>query len=150
MKIFFYGLIAMMLLTGCRSTEIRYSDVLKEKVRVRDLLFTPAMHGDAIGPTFGMSMSGNATMGIAVTSVDVEEKYNIVFECQHGSFVIPRADLWKKLHKDSTYTCLYREEYLVYLTDDHPDSSSLRDYDFLGLEEFPELADPVTPDRRLR
>lgn len=151
MKRLLYGLIAVLsLLAGCQHMDIRYSKVIKERVIVKDLLFTPSMHGSAVGPTYHMNMSGELKMGVAITRVNVPEQRNIIFECQHGSFIISRPDLWQKLHQDSIYTCLYREVYLVYASGNVTDSTVFQDYDFLGLEEFPKLVDPVTPNHRLR
>lgn len=128
---------SFLFLAGCQRTVNERSDILTEPVRVRDLIFTPSIHGTGVGPT--LDLTGEGGLGIAITSVSTEEKYSIVFECPHGGFVIEREELWKKLHEGSTYTCEYLELYKTVYDGDELISRELTDYDFLGLSEFPEL-----------
>ncbi len=126
---------------GCIREVNERSNLLTETVKARDLVYTPAVHGSGMGPTMRMTKGGGIGLGLAITSVNTEEVYSIVFECQHGGFVIQREELWKKLHKDSTYHCRYVELYRT-VYDGKPDtlvSRTLVGYDFLGLEEFPDL-----------
>ncbi|MFZ6036264.1 MAG: hypothetical protein ACOYUK_03925 [Patescibacteria group bacterium] len=128
----------MLLCMGCRQSKHERSPLLTEPVVVKQLVYTPATHGSAVGPTFNPTSDGIG-VGLAVTSVRTREKRAIVFECPHGSFVVEREDLWSKLHEDSTYTCVYVELYESVYDHDTLVLRTLSDYDFLGLQEFPEL-----------
>jgi hypothetical protein len=128
-------LFALFCLTGCIHTETECSDILQETVKVQQLIYVPSTHGMGFGPT----MSSNGNSGLAVTSIETQEEYAIVFACQHGNFIIKRENLWKKVHQDSSYTCLYREIYETSYDDRKFVGRALKDYDFIGLKEFPDL-----------
>ncbi len=124
---------------GCKRTVTECSDILKEAVLVRDLVYVPAVHGSGTGPTVGITGGGDLSVGMAFTNISTKEEFAIVFECQHGGFIIKREDLWKKLHEKSSYTCLYREICQTTYDGNQLLQRTLVDYDFLGLEEFPDL-----------
>lgn len=127
--------------TGCQmmsqTTRFERSPIMTEQILARDLVFTPARHGSGIGPS--LDLTGDGGLGIAVTDVTIAEKRAAVFECEHGQFVIERDELWSKLHEGATYTCRYVELYRTVYDHDTLVSRTLIDYDFLGLQEFPEL-----------
>jgi hypothetical protein len=135
------ALIIGLAIVGCgmKRTVQETSDTLQEQVRVRDLVYVPAVHGSGSGPTVGMNLDGDLHVGMNYTNISTQEEYAIVFECQHGNFIIDRSDLWKVVHQDSSYTCLYREVYRSVYQGDSLISRTLADYDFLGLKEFPDL-----------
>lgn len=137
------GLLLMM--AGCSNKKVvfEYSAIIEEPVKVRNLVYVPAVHGSAVGPTVGMDFDGNLNMGVAITSVGTEEEFAIVFECQHGGFIIKRENLWKRLHEDSLYTCQYVEVWQVTYEDSVALEKKFIDYDFLGLKEFPDLIEPI-------
>ena len=54
--------------TGCERTKTEYSEVLTEPATVIDLVYMPSRHGSGVGPTFGMTSGGDASIGIAITS----------------------------------------------------------------------------------
>lgn len=111
------------LLGGCGETE--YSAELTEKAEIVEVVYTPAQHGSAIGPTF--STSGN--VGVAITSVDIPEVYAVVFQCEHGKFIIKRKDVWERAKTGAKVTVRYREEYWV-----TEKERRLVKYDFLGFD----------------
>jgi len=137
--IFLILLPLFLIITGCQKIVTEHSDILEEQVTVTELIYVPASHGTAVSPTGGITGSGEIGMGLTVTSVNIKEEFTILFQCQHGNFVIKRPDLWKKVYKGKTYTCLYKETYRTTYDDDQFISRELIDYDFLGLKEFPEL-----------
>ncbi|MBU0597608.1 hypothetical protein KKF61_01270 [Patescibacteria group bacterium] len=135
--------LSLILMAGCERTVMERSEIFTEEVRVRDLIFTPSIHGTGVGPT--LDLTGEGGLGIAVTSVSTKEKHSIVFECQHGGFVIEREELWKKLHEDSVYTCHYVNLFKAVYNGDQFVSRDFYDFDFLGLAEFPDLMEEPDP-----
>ena len=123
MKSLVAGLI-ILLCTGCYQHEA--SEILEEKVVIRDLVFTPSQHGSSIGVDLDLNLT--------FSDITIQEKYTIVFECLHGSFIVERPDLWKVLREDSTYTVCYKEIYSVDGT-----NKVLINYDCIGLKEFPNM-----------
>ncbi len=107
------GGVAVMILVGCTETETieKTSPEMTESATVADLVYTPSNHGDGVGPT--INMAGH--IGIAFTEIDVPEKYAVVFECQHGKFIIDNQDkapeLWRRLKRDQKVTVRYNEVY---------------------------------------
>jgi hypothetical protein len=118
-KILGIGAISLpLMLGGCDfpETKIEYSDVLHEDARVVDVAYTPSRHGSGAGPTFGMTSEGDPSIGLAVTSVDIPEKYAIVFKCQHGKFIVEGEDdwhkgLWNRLQEGENVDVAYQEMY---------------------------------------
>lgn len=108
MKIVLLAAAMAAFLCGCETHETEYSDVKTEQGKVVDLVFMPANHGSSIDP--GMSMSGNITL--TFTSVTLPEKHAVVFQCQHGRFVVESEkakELYQRLSRDQAVTISYRE-----------------------------------------
>jgi len=104
-------------LTGCIG---RYENgpELTERVVVTEVVYTPATHGSGVG----MSTGGNAVF----TSVSTEPVYAVVFQCDHGKFIVKRRDVWEQCVVGDTLVCHYREQFWVTETE-----RKLVDYDFL-------------------
>ena len=90
------------------------SPVLHEGARVAQTIYVPESngHGSSTGYQFG---EGGGVI-ISSTSVHVPAKYAVVFECQHGKFIIEGEDekyknLWKKLKDNQTVDVEYKEIY---------------------------------------
>ena len=75
--------VAILGVSGC--AQHVYGPELTEPGRVVAMSYMPRNHGTGAGYAFTGGKSGG---GIVVTSVTIPEKYAIVFQCQHGSFVI--------------------------------------------------------------
>lgn len=119
---------------GCREVAIEYSKEITERATVVDLVYTPSRHGTGAGPTF--DITGDGGLGIAVTSVNVPERYAVVFRCQHGKFIVQgdqqkTKEHWNRLTEGQEVTVRYREVYEVVYEDDKPVEKSLVKYDFI-------------------
>jgi hypothetical protein len=131
-KIFFLVLVLSVLFTGCIEVKRESSDILYEKATVADLVYTPSTHGSGVSPTINMNMD----LGISFTSVDVEERYAVVFQCQHGKFIIQNDQkqakaLWSQLKQGQEVTVSYKEEFETTYDDEKPIARKLLKYDFL-------------------
>lgn len=85
----------LLLLSGCNGFRREGGPQLSEPGRVVDLPYVPAGHGSGSGT--GFSTSGDITF--SSSSIDIPARYAIVFECQHGRFVVEnQPELWKSLH----------------------------------------------------
>lgn len=78
----------------------------------------------------------NLDLGISFTSVDVEERYAVVFQCQHGKFIIQNdqkqaKELWNQLKQGQEVTVSYKEEFETTYDDGKPIARKLLKYDFL-------------------
>lgn len=114
--------LGLSLFSGCRETKIEYSPVLYEDATVVDVVYVPSRHGSGAGPTFAMDFDGNPSMGIAVTSVEIDENYAVVFKCQHGKFISEGSDerhkdLWKRMAEEMEVDVTYKEIYRVVYDD---------------------------------
>lgn len=150
----FSGLFLMVLLTliltACgprKKTEVEFSPVLEEDAVVVDLVYTPSQHGSGVGVGPSIDMTGEGGLGIAIVpvSVDIPEKYAIVFKCQHGKFIIEcntpeRKALWQKLDEGQKvrvqYKEVYKVTYLIYKDENKRKvkelvAKNLKKYDFL-------------------
>lgn len=137
-KTMIFATIVILLITfgGCKETKIQYSKVLTESAEVVDLVYTPSNHGGGAGPSFGMTSGGDLAVGIATVSVDISEKYAVVFQCQHGKFIIESdqkktKDLWNRLKEGQKVTVYYREVYKNIYEDSKMIESHLVKYQFL-------------------
>ena len=135
--------IGISLFTACKEVKTEISDVLHEDGKVVDLVYSPSNHGTGIGPT--VDLTGDGGMGIAVTSVDIPEKYAVVFRCQHGKFIIEGTDekyknLWSRLEENQEVDITYRERYKITYDDidndgkKEPIEKRLIKYDFLDAQ----------------
>jgi|SRR3989344_2786030 len=140
------GIVGLSLkLLGCGpapETRTEYSNTLYESAIVSDAVYIPSRHGSGsgIGPT--MDFDGNIGISVTSVSVDIPEKYAIVFKCKHGKFISEgedqrHKDLWKKLSEGDSVKVSYREIFSSYYEDKNNDdkldliSRSLIGYDFL-------------------
>ena len=92
-------------------------EVMTEKATVADLVYSPANSSLELNPTFTMHDDG-LKVGLSLDSVDLPEKYAVVFECQHGKFIIKKdqkrtKQLWERLKKGQEVTVKYAEVYKV-------------------------------------
>jgi hypothetical protein len=146
LKVLFLLLVLSFAFVACgpyNKTVKEFSAILEEDATVVDLVYTPSRHGSGsgIGPTF--DTDGN--LGIAFTNitVDIPEKYAIVFKCQHGKFIIEcntpeRRKLWNDLDEGQKVKVKYREAWLVTYRvekkEKTPIAKALKDYWFLTAE----------------
>ena len=126
MRGFWISVVMLTCIVGCE--ERRYSDTLTESATVVDVVYTPSSHGEGISPTVNFC---DGSLGVAFTSIDVPAVYAVVFECQHGKFIVQSKDLWERMTEGLVVTVSYRE---VYMVDDKQGTRRLIDYDFLGAE----------------
>lgn len=118
----------------CCATRREYSGELTEKAKVVDLVYTPSRHGTGLGPTF--DLTGEGGIGVAITSVVVPEIYAVVFECQHGKFIIQSdqkkaKELWNRLKEGQEVTVRYREVYDTSYYNKEVVEKKLVKYDFI-------------------
>jgi len=115
------------------------SEILEEDAVVVDLVYTPSRHGDGSG--VGLTTGGD--LAFVSTSVDIPEKFAIVFKCQHGKFIIDcntpeRKKLWIDLDEGQKVKVKYREvwkvKYEIYKKQKKMLSRTLKDYWFLTAE----------------
>lgn len=108
-----YLLIAL-LLTGCSSTTIEYSEIKQEKIKVVDIVYTPATHSN--GNSVGFTTSGDFTY--SNVNVGTEPVYAIVFQCIHGKFIVFDSTIWANVNKDDTGVRHYNEQFEVEMKND--------------------------------
>ena len=102
MKRFF--LILLLCLTACDDTT--YSETMTEDAKVTDMPFVPEGHGSGEG----WSTDGH----MVFTENKIPARYAVVFECQHGRFVVQGDDarhraLWQRLRVGMPVTITYRK-----------------------------------------
>lgn len=112
-----YLSILLLFIVGCnfnyREDRLVYSEVLNEEATVVDLVYTPGMHYSDLD--IGFSTSGDFTF--TPRSTRIRPKYAVVFECQHGKFIVQGEEgsnghkQWKKLKQGQKVTVLYKEIY---------------------------------------
>lgn len=129
-------------LAGCQEERIEYSPVLHEEAKVVDAIYIPSKHGS------GMSVSMNLDDGSispGITSIDIKEKYAVIFKCQHGKFIIEGTDepykkLWEKMTAGEKVKISYKEKYYSVYDDTNNDGTNeliekkLIKYDFLDAQ----------------
>jgi hypothetical protein len=103
--------VAMLGLVGCDGTFTRNesSQVMHEEAVVEDAIFSPGIHGSANG--VGLDMNLNLQM--TSSTIRVPPKYNVVFLCQHGRFVVSNEEIWKKVKKGGKVDLSYVEKRTV-------------------------------------
>lgn len=112
-----FGVLAFsfLLLAACDGfPRTEHSAEMRESAEVVDLIYMPDRHGSGSGPTIGL----DGSVGIAITSVSIPEKYAVVFRCPHGKFVIQddqkkAKEMWHRLRVGQQVTIYYRETYRV-------------------------------------
>ena len=138
----------MLFSIGCREVKQEFSNILHEDATISDAVYTPSRHDSELGLTafktgpIGVDFGGNLGFrigsGLQISSVEVPEKFAIVFKCQHGQFIIGRKEVYEKLkdHKDKRVDVSYREIYrTVYDTEGGEKKiieRALTDYDFIN------------------
>lgn len=112
--IFLVTLFGVMVLAGvqCHQNLAKQetTQILTEDAVVTETCFLPAQHGS--GSTTTITMNGD--IGFGSTSINIPAQYAVVFQCQHGKFVIKDEDIWKKLASGDKVRVEYKEVYLVY------------------------------------
>jgi len=125
------AIVLTVLLASCEPP-VESSPEMTEKAKVVQTIFAPSQHGTSSGTA--ISLKGKVSF--VSTTVDIPSKYAIVFECEHGKFVIQdegensRAhNLWKKLKDGQQVTVRYKEVWQVREQVRH-----LLKYDFIDAE----------------
>lgn len=129
MKIISAFIISIILL-GC-NTKTEYIS-RSEKGRVLQTIYTPPYHYSDTD----LDIDSDGNIKLVPATVHVRAQYGVVFECEHGQFVIIGSSsyyqkLWEKLPKNSNVTILYNEEYLIHIKNKEEVSRELVDYDFV-------------------
>lgn len=100
----------LIFLVGCMPP-VETTHVLTEKAKVLQTCYNPGTHGTGVGFTSGGD--------VAFVSTTIQPKYAIVFECQHGRFIIEdegkgsrAAKLWERLKEGQEVLVQYQEEYV--------------------------------------
>lgn len=121
-------------LAACDGARTVVSDELTEEAKVVQVIYQPSQTSSSSGTSVDLDLKvkfHNHT----ITSPD---KFSVVFECQHGKFVIEdegkgsRAErLWKKLSQGDKVNVRYKEVKTVW-----PDGrSELQKYEFVEAEK---------------
>ena len=106
---------ASVLLASCSKREERteLSDILHEDAAVSETVYCPSRHGSDVAPT--MTSTGNGvSIGATVVTIDIPEKYAVVFKCKYGKFIIEgtdqrHRDLWQRFTQGQEVDVTYRE-----------------------------------------
>lgn len=114
---------------GCDRVETEQSKIIHEDALIMETVYTPSRHDTDLGlraigsgaGTIGIDFGGNVGIGIGsglqISSVEIPEKFAVVFKCQHGKFIVERKEVYKKLKGqdgkavDVSYTEVYRTTY---------------------------------------
>ena len=73
--------LGLSLLVGCTDIRDEVSPILHEDAVVVDTVYTPSIHDSNLAPTItGFTSNDGPHLGFAITSVDVPEKYGVVFK----------------------------------------------------------------------
>ena len=137
-----FGAIGLGMFSGCDSrvsTKREISDTLYEEAVVSDAIYAPSQHGSST------SIDWLGDGGVRTVSVNVPKKYAVVFECQHGKFIIEGSRekheaLWKKCIRGKKMNVSYKEISDVIYEDRNGDGKKepvekrIVDYDFLNAE----------------
>ena len=118
------------------TTEWEWTPLHQEEAKVLDTIYIPGTSGHTNG-SMGFSTSGDLvfTGGESVTTYD---KYAIVFECQHGKFVIEDSGkgsrahgLWMKLNRNDTCIVDYKMVNLITKYKDKPPTRQFVKFHFI-------------------
>jgi hypothetical protein len=130
-------------LSGCEHTEQEYSQILHEDAKVVQTVYTPSRHGSGTTVNFNSDDEGNINPGFGVTSIDIPEKYAVVFKCQHGKFIVEGTDsqhkaLWKRMNEGDIVDVTYKEVYQTRYNNQDGKKNILEkrliDYDFIDAQ----------------
>ncbi len=130
--VLFCAVLIILISSACREIKMVLSPEMTEEATVADLVYTPSNHGSDISPTMNM----NGDLGVAFTSIDILERYAVVFQCQHEKFIVQSdqtkaKELWTRLKKDQKVTVRYRERYEETFDDEKLVERRLKKYDFI-------------------
>lgn len=156
--------LSFIFLVSCNNTKTEYSPVLHEKCVIISLIYSPSEHhtqltntmmDDFNSPLTGVDINGNKGVKIGkmngrsvqITSTTIPERYGVVFQCQHGTFIVEGEKekhkiLYQKLYNNvhDTVDVLYKEVYTVTYDDKNKDgvdevvSRVLTDFDFIDAQ----------------
>ena len=108
-------------LMGCDRTrdyeERTTSATLHEDARVVQTIYAPSRHGTGSDVSPGITTSGDISFTFVDVKVDLPEKYAVVFQCQHGKFIVEGTDkkyknLQEKLNENDIVDVTYTEQYV--------------------------------------
>lgn len=126
-------------LCGCDMPKTEYSPTLTEEGEIYDTAYIPAGHGSDTAVGFNTGKGGGVT--ITPVSIDIPERYAVVFKCQHGKFVIAgekAKGLYQRFERGDKCTIEYREVIRVEMKDGKEVSRSVYDLDFLDAKKHQE------------
>lgn len=107
-----------------------YSATLTETGEIYDTAFVPKGHGSDVK----MHFDSEGNVSLTPVTVNIPERYAIVFKCQHGKFVIDgdkAKGLYNRFNRGDRVIIQYREIIRVHLTDDKETSREVYGLDFL-------------------
>jgi len=114
LKTSLFLLLLSLLLLACSLSEheVSFSQEMQEPATIVDLVFTPKRHTS----TISTSLDSHFNVQVVPVSIRIPERYAVVFQCQHGKFVIDREpiaeEMWRAFRVNQKVTVYYREEYL--------------------------------------
>jgi len=133
MKLKLFLVASLVLLIGCDVIEQK-TERKTEEVFISQVVYSPGIHSSRLSP--GITLGGDITLN--VTNVNVPEKWNTVFTCQHGGFVVDSKAIYNfaAKHVGKTVTCVYDEIYMIEIDHDTDKikSCTLNDRNFVGLK----------------
>jgi len=127
-------------LNSCDYTKTEQSEILYEKGKVITTLYNQKHSDSEIGA--GMTTGGDLV--VTSNSIDIPEKWGVVFKCEHGNKfpIMGKGEeykkLWKELEEGDSVKISYKENYKIiydYKTD-KPKSKELIDYDFINAKKI--------------
>ena len=136
------GAIGLGMFSGCDSrvlTKREISDTLYEESTVSETVYATSQHGSST------SVDWLGDGGIRTTRINIPQKYAVVFECQHGKFIIEGTgkkyeSLWKKSIRGKKMKVSYKEISDIVYEDKNGDGvkelveKKIAYYDFLDAE----------------
>lgn len=127
-------------LCGCDDMpKTEYGPTLTEEGEIYDTAYVPAGHGSDTAVGFNTGKGGGVT--ITPVSIDIPERYAVVFKCQHGKFVIAgekAKGLYQRFERGDKCTIEYREVIRVEMKDGREASRRVYDLDFLDAKKHQE------------
>ncbi len=104
----------LLVICGCTAKLVE-SEVMFEEAKVVKTIFEPSRDGSSSG--LGVNMS-DGSVSLVSSDVHINEKYSVVFECQHGQFAIQGESkqskafaIWRKVKVGQLVNVEYRELY---------------------------------------
>lgn len=142
----FIVLLLGVFLAGCEKIKEEATESYFEQAKVLQTIFTPPTHQNAtrtnIEPRIKYDFLAGKfkTVWVPISKdvlVEVPARYGIVFECQHGKFVVEgtaekHKNLWGRMKEDEKVIVEYREIYRnTYNSDGQKIKSELIKLDFI-------------------